>query len=475
MSHSAHQSPRRAPRDGGSLGRLGAAAALVVVLAGIAVLATIPDQPALERAKAGAEREPVTRAVLACPPGRADAVVKAGSAAGLPGPGEPDGGSEIRAVQLDAESRVVAVDRGELDLMDADADGVLVRGEGPAAYGMLAVRGERTGTTLAAGGCLAPRPSWWFAGAGGGVDHSSVLFLTNPDEGPAVVDVQLHGATGSVDTAGTRGLTVPPGEAVRLELAEVAPGSDELTVQVTASRGRVVAHVLDSLRLEGGEGREWVPAAPSPKDDVVLPGVPAGADRVQLLVTNPREEQAVVDLEVLTGDGAFVPLGLEQLSVDPGTIEVVDLTEAMEGRSGAVRLRAEVPVTGVVRSVVAGDVVHGSAAAPITEPAGLAVVGDRTEMQVVAGEQAVTLELLFFRANGDEALRQPITVPPSGLTQVSAPPGTAYAVLLPGSGRGFAAAVHRGSGVAVQPAALLPTTLRRPAVVPYTGGDGVEP
>jgi hypothetical protein len=52
---------------------------------------------------------------------------------------------------------------------------------------------------------------------------------------------------------------------------------------------------------------------------------------------------------------------------------------------------------------------------------------------------------------------------------VAAPDGAAYAVLLPRSGAGYAAAVHTGPGVAGQPVTLLATTLVRPSVVPYAG------
>ena len=150
-----------------------------------------------------------------------------------------------------------------------------------------------------------------------------------------------------------------------------------------------------------------------------------------LLVTNPGEDQALVDLEVLTEDGAFVPLGTEQVSVDPGSVKRVDLTEELEGRAAAVHLQSQVPVTGAVRSVSAGDAADAGAAAPLDVPSGVVLAGDRSELVLAGGEDASSLELLLYAADGKEVLRRGVTVPPSGLVVVRAPDGAAYAVLLP--------------------------------------------
>jgi hypothetical protein len=201
--------------------------------------------------------------------------------------------------------------------------------------------------------------------------------------------------------------------------------------------------------------------------------VPADADRVRLLVTNPGDTQAVVELQVVTADGAFVPLGSEQLSIDPGTVGSVDLTAALDGRAAAVRLRSEVPVIGTVRASRAGDVGYAGAAPPLEGPAGLVLVGERSVVQVVGGDEPATLQLSVLDTDGEELLRRAVTAPPSGLVLVPVPEAAAYAVLLPrgstGAGSGYAAAVHVVPGVAVQGATPLPTTQLRTAVTPYTG------
>lgn len=443
------------------------AAALLVATAG-ALLATLPGPRQADVPTVAPASEPVSRTLLVCPPGHGDAVVRAVAVADLPGTG---GGAADLELQHDGVGGGDAVDArpGELVTRPVGEPPVQVRGTGASARGLLAVRGERVVGTLTGAGCAAPRPTWWFFGAGGGIDHSSVLFLSNAEEGPAVVDVRLHGATGNVDEAATRGITLVPGETRRIPLAEVAPGSDELTVEVVSTRGRVAAHVLDVVATPGGRGREWLPEAAAPGEDVVLPGVAAGADRVRLLVTNPGVEQALVDLQLLTESGAFVPLGNEQLSVPPGAVRRLDLTDELDGRAGAVRLRSETPVAGAVRVSVAGDTGYATTVDPLEGAAGVALVGDRSELQVASGDDPVSLMVLMHDAEGRQLLRRAVTVPPAGLLRVPAPADAAYAVLLPRSGGGHVAAVHTRPGVAGRPASVLPTTLLRPVVLPWTG------
>lgn len=465
MSHRWESPPTRGP------GRTTAVLSALAVVGSACLLLTLPESPQTRAADVAASTQPVSRTVLGCPPGASGAVLGVASATDLPSPAPRKGKSEV-TVEQPGPDRTVTVERGSLEQLDPGDSGAVLRASGGDAVGLLGARGEQVDGTLAAAGCREAQPEWWFTGAGGGVDHHSVLYLTNTDEGTATVDVSVHGATGSVDRAGTRGMAVAAGETVKLPLADVAPGSDELTVQVTATRGRAVAAVLDTVTIADGEAREWLAPSAPPAEDVVLPGVAAGAGRAQLLVTNPGDQQAIVDLQVLTEDGAFVPLGSEQVSVDPDSIETVDLTKALKGRAAAVHLRAEVPVTGAVRSTAGGDTGYAFSAAPQSSPAGVVVPGGRSEVQLVTDDEPASLEVVAFGSDGSRRASKPVTVPASGMRLVALPAGTAYAVVLPGSGPVHVAATSSGPGLAVQPVEPLPTTLDRPVVLPWTGATG---
>ena len=58
---------------------------------------------------------------------------------------------------------------------------------------------------LAALDCPRPRRETWFTGVGGGAEHTSVIELVNPDDGPAVADITVLGRAGPLDAADLRG------------------------------------------------------------------------------------------------------------------------------------------------------------------------------------------------------------------------------------------------------------------------------
>lgn len=420
-----------------------AGAALVAAVVGAAVV--VPGPPARPAAPT-AEQVPVTSTRLGCTAAVGDGPVLAVTT-DVPG---SRGASEVRTVR-GADGRVV------------------VEGSGRDAVGLAAWRRSQDAAAL----CPAPATDWWFAGAGGGLDHRTVLVLTNVDDGPAVVDVDLVGATGKVDDQLLRDLTVQAGSDRVLRLVDVAPTSDELTVHVTTSQGRVVAEAYDTVRTVGGRaagvGHEWLPPAAAPSTDVRLAAVPAAADRRTLLVTNPGDRQALVTTQVVTADGAFVPRGAEEVSVDPGEVATVRLGTGFDGRLASLRLRSEVPVTGTVRSQVGADVAYAGAAATaegfLVAPAGSS--GGRTVLVLQGTDDPTGAEASAWSSDGSRLAGRGISVPPTGLATWTLPADAAYVLLEPDTGRGdlVAAVVSTGAGgVTAVPLGRVPTTETRPVV-----------
>jgi hypothetical protein len=409
---------------------------VMVVLAPLVALAlvvTVPDTPP-PPAPAGAEPEPVPRSTVACPP----VPVVRGTRADVVGGSAPGGVEE---------------------LPPRTARGTVLRGAGDDARGTFAARVDRVDRSLSVLRCDQPAARWWFAGAGGDLDHASVLHLANVDDGPAVVDVRLHGAAQSVDVSGTQGLTLAPGESVRLAMADVAPGSPELTVEVAASRGRVSAAVADSY----GAGREWLPPGPSPSRSVVVPGGAGG--RARLLVTNAGDTQAVAEVQALGPNGAFTPVGVEPVSVEPGAVASVALPRGLRD-AVAVRLTSELPLVAALRTVQRGDhaVAAGAPPLPRGTPAVLVTAGRRSAVRLAAGSVGVAFEVVERSAGGKEVDRDAVTLGPGGSLELVPKARTATVTLVASEGELHAAAVHAGPGLAVQPAPPVPWTVVRPAL-----------
>ena len=239
----------------------------------------------------------------------------------------------------------------------------------------------------------APRPQWWFTGAGAGLDHSSTLLLANLDPGPAVLDLRVlgpgrRGARPSPPAASP----VAPHSRRRVDLADIAPQTDDLAVEVHTSRGRVVAAVDDSCarRPTARPGQEWLrrhrPAEPhAPARRAARRRPTAGT----LLVANPSDLEAVVDVARRPGRRAPSPRpAWTPITVAPGAIETRRPRPACCRRKEpvALRLRSRVPVVASVRVTAGDDHAYATPVAPLVGPAAAPVVpGARATVQLTAG------------------------------------------------------------------------------------------
>jgi hypothetical protein len=200
-----------------------------------------------------------------------------------------------------------------------------------------------------------------------------------------------------------------------------------------------------------------------------LAGVPARASERTLLVANPSDLEALVDLEVSGSRGSFVPSGFETLSVPPGAVRAVDVTDLLTGKEAtSVRLRAQVPVVASVRSVVGDDASYSTAVVPLDDPGVVPALGDSaTTVQLSAGAGGATARVAGYSSTGRSTGEEEVTVDPASTTTWTPGKGTAYVVVTPLTGNVYGAATYSGqAGVATAPLVALPLRLERPGVVP---------
>jgi len=415
---------------------------LAAVLVGIAAVLAVGTAPPREPVRA-ATTTPVEGVTLLCPAVRQDdtdgttttvTVGSAPTAAVVPaGAGSTVGSALLSAsgplvaLPLQASGQVVTGLGGA-----ATDDALLLRARGGLAAGLQAEQltrstgGARRG--LEALACGAARSDTWFAGGSQGAGDSSTLLLVNPDDAPAVVDVDAWSVEGPVDARPARGLVVAARSRLVVPLDTLAPDRTGLALHVVAARGRVAAaleHVRGSAGAPGGA--DWVPAAPPPSPRVVVPGLPAGPGQRSLLVTNPGPDQAVVAVQLSSGEGQFVPAGLAAVAVPAGSTVSIDLTAQLATAPAAVTVTSDAaPVLAVGLVVdgqgVAQDLAYAGAAAAV-DGGGSALIPD------ASGPGAV---LLLSATGGDATVLVtpvPLAGPPgAGPEQAGAAPGQAVAV-----------------------------------------------
>jgi hypothetical protein len=374
----------------------------------------------------------------------------------------------VRVGALGEAGETIGLDRGRLAEAD-DVTAPVVEADGEVAAGLFAYRTDRTRQgpgDRAVARCPAPRASWWFVGAGATLDHAAELTMANLDPAPAVVDVEVFGPDGEVETIGTRGITVPPGERVELPLAELAPQRDDLVLHVEASRGRVAASVFDQYASRPGStrGLAWLPSADRPSRRLRLAGVHPGGRDHTLLVGNPSELEALVEVRLSGESGTFAPAGTEDLSVPPGSVVPVELPDL--GREAvAVVLRSRVPVVATVRSTRGAGTSYAGAVEALHGPAAVQVERG-TAVQLTAGAVPAAARVTGYDAEGAQTGRHVVEVDPTATTVWEPPAGTAYAVVQPTAGTVYGAATYTRPGLARTALVTLPVRVRQPSVRP---------
>ncbi len=469
---------RAAERTRPTVDRALLAPAVVVLLALAAVLLTTSADPVTRADTAGLSRGAlVDSTTFACPDLDAGRRVTSTAALGLaPAPADLDvpAGGEVAQGPVAGDGRPVDVRRGSV--VDVPTSGgPAVVASGGAAAGLFGFRAdEQDRRTLGVSACGAPRSQSWFAGAGAGLDHSSTLVLANVDPGPAVLDLTVLGPDGEVETVGTQGVTLPPHSVRRVALAEIAPQTDDLAIGVRTSRGRVVAAVDDafSAKASGRPGQDWLAGTDLPSRTLRLAGVPAASGSTRLLVANPSDLEAVVEVRVAGRSGAFAPEGLEPITVAPGTVEQLDLSDVLPTKEAvALRLRSRVPVVASVRVTDGGDHSYATPVAPLTGPAAAPVLpGSDATVQLTAGPVATKATVTTYDADGKRVGGTVLALDATATATWSPGRRAAYVVVSPSTGQGsgtvHGAVTYAGRGIASVPLTPLPLQVVRPSVRP---------
>jgi hypothetical protein len=324
-----------------------------------------------------------------------------------------------------------------------DSAAVAVTGEDEMAPGLVAGRGG--GDEQAAASCLPPRAQQWFTGVGAGASHRSVLELTNPDAGTAVADVSVFGRDGVVDAPRLRGVSVPGGTTVRLDLAALVPRTDELALEVVAARGRIGATLLDRFDRPGRTAltQDWMPAETTPATTSLLPGLAPGKGKRTLAIANPGTDEVRAELKVVDSESVFAPDGADEIRVPPQSVVRVPVSSIVNEavRQGALGLQvtSSGPVTATLRSIVDNDLSVATAGTAIDDEATVLVPGEPEEGSraaerrvVLAGATAAgTVSVVARTADGDRIRHTTTEVVPDRGTVVKVPARALLIAVLP--------------------------------------------
>ncbi|MET9517717.1 DUF5719 family protein [Streptomyces sp. NPDC002994] len=397
-----------------------AAATALAAVTGFAVVSA-PDGGTTEAAAdvRTPGRMPVERSSLLCPApsasdlaetvyttftpaGKGDADAKAGSAELVPTDATlaaPDEGGKDKkkdkadkdAVKPDARKPVLALkEPGKpvtAEANTAEAPALVGSAEGRLAPGWAAQQTTKVtagqGRGVLGVSCTAPDTNFWFPGASTADERQDYVHLTNPDDTAAVADIELYGKDGAIESDSGEGITVPARSSVPVLLSTLSADSAEnVSVHVTTRTGRVGA-VVQAVDEEAGS--DWLAASAEAAGTAVLPGIPADATSVRLVVFAPGDDDADLKVRLAGPTGSITPAGHETLHVKAGMTTAVDLKDVTKGEAGSLLLSpaAQGRPTPVVAAL---RVVRGEGAAQ--EVAYIPATGQVGERATVADNRA---------------------------------------------------------------------------------------
>lgn len=213
---------------------------------------------------------------------------------------------------------------------------------------------SRSGSWAGGGLCMGPASSQWFVGGTADVTTRGRLIIVNSGLSDAVVDVESFTENGKQPL---RTVNVSSKNYIVIPIDSLAPGDKTLTVHVVPRSGRINAFMIDEqgkgLKALGGDLVN--PAAVASKT-LVIPAIPNQSSRNTpalphtLRVLAPGDVDASITVEVLSGDGVFVPVGLNSQSVSAGIVTEFKLDPNITSNVMAVRISSTEPIVAAVKS-----------------------------------------------------------------------------------------------------------------------------
>ena len=271
-------------------------------------------------------------------------------------------------------------------------------------------RGVWAGATI----CSAPSNSQWFVGGNADVTSKGKLILINSGLSEAIVDVRIWSESG---VRPTRVITLKANSSLVQTLDTLDPGSKRLALHVGTRSGRVNAFLIDErgrgLRALGGD---VVNATTEPSREIVIPAIPqmnrSGrpiGHALRLLV--PGDLPAQITVELISKKGTFVPVGLSERTLQPGTVTEVNFDLELEPSTFALKISSDKPLVGSVFSSTfaqgKSDFVWSTATAQMS-PYSLAVSGLAPLLSFTGERVSVSLTVQFtnkkekkFEVSGD--------------------------------------------------------------------------
>lgn len=181
------------------------------------------------------------------------------------------------------EAGAVGISAGLIEIPQAaTAAGVVMEGE----------------TTLAAESCVdVPTDQAFLSGGSTASGAMFELQLLNPYAGEAVVDLTVASDAGIESDERFDAVRVPSFSTVSLDMSDIIPGREDISVNVDVTRGSAIAYGTQTI-----EGRMALWEAVEPAQEWWLP-IPEGGGKKQLVLATPSNTEIEYQIDYFDAEG----------------------------------------------------------------------------------------------------------------------------------------------------------------------------
>jgi hypothetical protein len=259
--------------------------------------------------------------------------------------------------------------------------------------------------------CSGPISSQWFTGGTADITSRGKLLVVNSGLSEAIVNVNVWSESG---VQAAKVLTIPAKSYSTQGLDALAPGQKTIVLHVSTQAGRVNSFVVDE-RGKGlnSLGGDLVNSISNPSTHLMIPAIPNQISKDskgnvtqkgsghQLRILVPGDVDGHINAEVISADGRYTPVGINDLAVKHGSVSEITLDSNITSNAFALSITSDVPFLASVYSKVKSsghnDFVWSTPAGALT-PMSIAITG-LSPVLAFAGE-SIDISLDVKLSNG---------------------------------------------------------------------------
>ena len=230
----------------------------------------------------------------------------------------------------------------------SNSGSILVEGEGINSLAWISKSGIWAGGVI----CLAPQERQYFVGASADIASKSQLVLVNSGLSNSTVEVRVF----SENSSFKKSITVSKNKTFKQSLVSLAPGSKVVALSITPKTGRISSFLLDE-RTKGLQtlGGDLVNSQSELARTIYIPAIPHTYESQKshtLRVLNPNNISTNITVELISSDGRYVPIGLDNRKVNAD--RAVDFSFDFESKKKifALKVTSDQPIAASVYSQV---------------------------------------------------------------------------------------------------------------------------